>query len=72
MKTRVFMVGKKYEPYQADLGTMRVVRRTDKTIWCEKDFVQWRMKIRTDANGNEYAVETSVPTTWRDAFTYYA
>lgn len=51
-------------------GAMKVIRRTEKTIWCEKDMVRWSMRIKLDPDGNEYAVDTCVPQRDRDAFTY--
>lgn len=67
-----FEVGKYYEPYQAEYGAIKVIRRTGKTIWVEKDHVRWSMRVKMDADGNEYATDTSVPQTDRDAFTYMA
>lgn len=65
-----FIVGKEYYPYQREYGAMKVIRRTEKTIWCEKDMVRWSMRIKLDPDGNEYAVDTCVPQRDRDAFTY--
>lgn len=70
-----FEVGKEYEPYQTELGPVRVIRRTEKTIWVEKVLsygASWSMRIRIDADGNEYAIDTIVPKKWRDACTYMA
>ena len=69
---RTFQVGKAYRPYQTELDSMTVIRRTDKTIWCDTDGVKWSMRIKKDEDGNEYAVDSSVPSHWRDAFTYEA
>lgn len=33
---------------------------------------EWRMRIKTDKNGNEYATDSSVPADWQDVFTYVA
>ena len=65
-----FIVGKEYYPYQREYGAMKVIRRTEKTIWCEKNMVRWSMRIKLDPDGNEYAVDTCVPQRDRDAFTY--
>ena len=67
-----FEVGKSYKPYQDEYEPMTVVRRTNCTIWVKDEQSNWRMKIRKTATGNEYAVDTSVPQAWRDAFTYFA
>ena len=67
-----FEVGKSYEPYQSEYESITILRRTDKTVWVDNGQSKWRMKVKTDRNGNEYAVDSSVPPAWRDAFTYTA
>lgn len=67
-----FKVGKWYTPYQCGFDPIKVVRRTEKTIWCEDGNVQFSMRVRIDKNGDEYAVDCTVPVKWRDAFTYFA
>ncbi len=67
-----FEVGKEYEPYQREFDPIKVIKRTDKTIWVTKDEVTWMMRIKHDANGNEWAADSTVPYKWRDAFTYMA
>ena len=69
---RVFEIGKQYRPYQAEFDPITVLRRTDKTIWVDNGQTKWAMRIKRDENGNEYAVDSSVPMNWRDAFTYSA
>lgn len=69
---RQFEVGKEYEAFQAEYGSVKVIRRTEKTIWVEKDMVKWSMRIKKDVGGNEYAIDSKVPNKWRDAFTYLA
>ena len=69
---RVFEVGKSYEPYADEFDPITIIRRTDKMIWVDNGQIQWKMRVRMDANGNEYAVDSSVPLSWRDAFTYTA
>lgn len=69
---RVFEVGKSYEPYAYEFDPVTVIRRTDKMIWVDNGQIQWKMRVRVDADGNEYAVDSSVPLNWRDAFTYTA
>ena len=67
-----FEVGKAYEPYQTEFDAITVLRRTEKTIWCDNGQAKFCMRIRTDAEGNEYAIDSTVPARWRDAFTYTA
>lgn len=69
---RKFKVGKMYEPYATEFESIKIERRTDKTIWVDNGQTQWRMRIKRDADGNEYAVDSSVPTNWQTAFTYLA
>lgn len=69
---RVFRVGEIYYPYQEEYGPIKVVRRTDKSIWVENENNAWRMKVYIDELGNEFAVDKSVPAAWRTAFTYFA
>ena len=65
-----FEIGKKYEPYGSGFAPVTVTRRTAKTVWVTNGQNEWRMKVRQNANGDEYAVDSSVPTKWRDEFTY--
>lgn len=67
-----FEVGKKYDPYQWEFEPIKVIKRTEKTIWVQKDEITWMMRIKHDAKGNEYAVDSAVPHRYRDAFTYSA
>ena len=71
MKKR-FEVGKQYEPYQTEFEAVTVIRRTEKTVRVRTSQAEWSMRIKTDADGNEYAVDSTVPRKWRDAFTYTA
>lgn len=70
--SKVFEVGKQYAPYAAEFGFILIKRRTEKTIWVDNGQTEWRMRIRRDNNGNEYAVDSCVPKKWMDAFTYQA
>lgn len=70
--SRKFEVGKVYEPYATEFEAVTVTRRTEKTIWVEHSQAAFRMRVKTDAFGNEYAVDSTVPAKWRDAFTYTA
>lgn len=67
-----FVVGGVYEPYMQEFDPITVTRRTAKTVWVDKDGVRWFMRIKTDASGNEYAADSTVPKAWREAFTYSA
>lgn len=69
---QVFEVGKQYRPYQTEFDPILITRRTDKTIWCDNGQCSFQMRVKKDRDGNEYAVDSSVPTRWRDAFTYEA
>lgn len=69
---RKFEVGKQYPPYQAEYDAITVTRRTDKTIWCDNGQCKFMMRVKKDRDGNEYAVDSTVPQRWRDAFTYTA
>lgn len=71
--SKKFEVGKQYEPYQTEYSPITVLKRTEKTIWVENDEqITWKMRVKIDMDGNEYAVDSSVPSRWRDAFTYEA
>ena len=66
-----FEVGKEYEAYQREYGTIKIVRRTEKTIWVVTNVgIEFFMRVKIDPNGDEYAVDSTVPKKWRDAFTY--
>ena len=62
-----------YLPNDPGLDVIMVEKRTAKMIFVSTPKgVKWRMKIKVDENGNEYAVDSSVPPHWRCAFTYQA
>ena len=67
-----FEVGKEYEPYDPGFPAIKVLRRTEKSVWVTNNQSTWMMRIKLDADGNEYAVDNSVPKMWRDVFTYTA
>lgn len=69
-----FEVGCVYTPYAREFEPIRVISRTEKTITAQgvECGVQWRMRVRTDEDGNEFAVDSKVPQKWRTAFTYGA
>ena len=68
-----FEVGKTYNAYQKEFGTITVLKRSEKSIWVRNNTgIEWRMRIKKDNLGNEFAVDSLVPRKWRDAFTYTA
>ena len=68
-----FVVGKTYDAYQKEYGRITILKRTDKTIWVRNDpGLEWRMRVKVDGYGDEYAVDSVVPKKWQDAFTYSA
>lgn len=68
-----FSVGKSYWANDRGYGAVKVVKRTPCFIYVENDSgSQWRMRIRADKNGIEFATDSSVPHKWRGAFTYSA
>lgn len=67
-----FKVGRMYEAADGGLDPITVIGRTDKTIKVKNDCAKWRMKLRTDKNGDEYVVDSSVPVAYRPAYTYEA
>lgn len=69
---RQFEVGKSYEPYQREYGEITVDRRTEHTIWVHNEVTSWSMRVRHTAEGNEIAIDCSVPRKYRECFTYEA
>lgn len=68
-----FEVGKSYFCYGGSgYDPIKILRRTAKTVWVDKDGVKWKMRVRTGEDGNEYVTDSSVPLNWRDEFTYCA
>ena len=71
--------GKLYEAMDSAYDPIRIESRTAKmaTIHAEnglgrKTSSTWRTRIRTDADGYEYVVDTAVSKKWRDVFTWSA
>lgn len=64
-----FEVGKRYEWYHREYGNITVLRRTPKCIVVTNGGSTWRMIVRTDTEGSEYVVDSTVPEKWRDCFT---
>lgn len=72
-----FEVGKTYEAYQREYGAIKILRRTDKTVWVCNDNgelhpLTWAMRIKHDEDGNEFVQDSAVERKWREAFTYSA
>ena len=68
-----FQVDHFYLANESSFGGVTVERRTNRTIFVvNHNGVRFRMRIKVDENGNEYAVDSSVPAKWRMAFSYYA
>ena len=68
-----FEIGKTYDAYQREFGNITILKRSEKSIWVRNNTgIEWRMRIKKDNLGNEFAVDSLVPRKWRDAFTYSA
>lgn len=69
-----FEVGKVYEPCESGLTPIRVIRRTDKTIWVEHadGGARWMMRIKHFYDGTEFAVDSTMPRRYKDSVTYRA
>ena len=68
-----FEVGKSYEPSDSGFPPVTIMKRTAKMILVRGEAEScWRMRIKTDEDGNEYMTDSSVPVKWRDALTYNA
>lgn len=69
--SKKFEVGKTYEWYGREYDPITVLHRTPKgkMIKMTNGETEWRMLIKTGADGYEYVSDSSVPKNWRDAFT---
>lgn len=69
-----FVVGRSYLPRDHGYDPVKVIKRTDKSIRVERWYGGsiWWMRIKHDAELNEYCVDSTVPKNWRDVFTYSA
>ena len=68
-----FVVGQQYYPADTEFDPVKVVRRTEKYIFvCGSSGNAWRMLVRTDENGVEYAIDSTYSKQWREVFTYRA
>lgn len=64
---------KSYQPNDFMFDPVMVMRRTAKYIHVvNRSGAMWRMKIRKDADGNEYAIDSTKPVKDRSSFTYQA
>lgn len=71
-----FVVGRMYYPGDRSYDPVKVIKRTPKCIvvrggW-NGEGNTWRMLVRQDNDGTEFAVDSCVPAGWRGAFTYCA
>lgn len=68
-----FEVGREYRACDGGYTTIRVLARSKKMINVVNDAgVMFRMLIRVDKDGTEYACEHCVPRKWKDELTYRA
>ena len=67
-----FEVGHYYLCHDSGFDPIKVMRRTEKTIFVTNGGAKWRMRIRVDADGNEYVIDSSNPKRYRDIFRYNA
>ena len=64
-----FEVGKTYENNDGRFDPVTVISRTPKTVTVTNGPHTWRMKVRTDANGNEYVMDSSAGR-WQEVCKY--
>ena len=68
-----FEIGHEYEANDPGLGEIKVIGRTAQFIKVQNAFGnRFRMKVREDEDGVEYAFDSSVGNRWREAATYKA
>ena len=68
-----FEVGTEYYPTLDGSDPIKILRRTEKTIWVSDGRNNWYMRVRTGGHGKEYAVDSSGKTKkYKEAFTYLA
>ena len=67
----VFEVGSSYECADTGYDPIKILRRTEKTIWVTNGGNPWAMRVRHDGSG-EYAIDSTAGKKWADAFTYRA
>lgn len=69
-----FEVGKAYRRNDGGFDPVICVKRTDKTIWVKQCYngADWSMRVRTDKDGNEWAVDHQTQKRYRDEMTFQA
>ena len=69
-----FEVGKLYRRNDSGFPFVRVMKRTEKTIWVEDTWTHhsWSMRVRHWYDGGEYAVDYLVPKPYRDTMLFDA
>ncbi len=67
-----FEVGREYKPYEEGFDPIKVVKRTEKTIWVKTRYFNCSMRVKVDADGNEYVVDSSADKRFIDGFSYNA
>ena len=68
----VFQVGKSYEASDPGIDPIKILKRTDKMIYVDNGQSKWKMKLRHDNRGDEMLTDSSVPSRYRDIYTYNA
>lgn len=63
----IFEVGKIYAHNDCGFDPVQCVKRTDKSVWMKYYYGSvYRMKIRTNDDGNEWTVDTKMPKRYWD------
>ena len=70
--SKFFEVGMSYRANDSRYDPIKVLRRTNKCIFVTNGSNTWRMLVRVDDEGNEYATDSSIPNKWRDTMTFSA
>ena len=70
--TKIFEVGRMYEPADRSYDPITILSRTEKTVTATNGRTTWKMRIKHDEDGHEFVVDSCVPKKWRSAFTYKA
>ena len=68
-----FEVGKSYRRNDCGFDPVLCTKRTEKTVWMKAHAGdEWAMRIRHDANGDEWAIDHQVPTSYRIMMAFQA
>lgn len=70
--SKFFEVGMSYRANDSRYDPITVLRRTPKCIVVSNGTNTWRMRVHIDDDENEYAMDSSIPTKWRDTMTFSA